>query len=120
MSTVVAVALLVSSLGATPSSASMVQPALQAKEASLHYVSRRVIPVGASYGIMAVDGQAPILDERAGARIASGLHTVGYYCPDQSQAAGGTRLSFNFQAGQAYELICRAGQQAEIRTLEGC
>ena len=120
MSTVVAIALLVSSLGATPSNASMSQPAAQATEASLQYVSGHVIPVGFSYGITAVDGQAPRLDERASARIASGLRTVGYYCPNESQAAGGAHLNFNFQAGQAYELVCRAGKQAEIRALEGC
>lgn len=120
MSTVAAIALLLSSLGAAPPSASMGQPAPQAKQASLHYVSGHVIPVGISYGITAVDGQAPILDERASARIASGLRTVGYYCPNESQPAGGARLSFNFQAGQAYELVCRAGRQAEIRALEAC
>lgn len=76
--------------------------------------------MGISYGITAVDGQAPILDEQASARISSGLRTVGYYCPNESQPAGGASLSFNFQAGQAYELVCRAAQHAEIRVLEGC
>ncbi|MEO8365070.1 MAG: hypothetical protein ABI538_02570 [Pseudoxanthomonas sp.] len=105
MSAVAVIALLVASLGAPPASASMSQPAPPAKEASLHYIFRPAIAMGISYGITAVDGQAPLLDEQASARISSGLRTVGYYCPNESQPAGGASLSFNFQPGQAYELV---------------
>lgn len=120
MTAVAAIALLLSSLGVAPPGAAMGQPVPQTREASLHYVSGNVIAMGISYGITAVDGQAPILDKRESARIASGLHTVGYYCANESRTAGGAWLSFNFQAGRAYELVCRPGQQAEIRALEAC
>lgn len=120
MSSVVAIALLVSSFATTTPGTTIDQPASQATGASLHYVSASLLPVGISYGITAVDNRPLLVGEQANTRVSSGLRTVSYSCPDEPRLAGGSRLSFDFQAGQAYELVCHAGTQAEIRAAEGC
>ena len=120
MGTVVAIALLTSALAATAPGAAIDRPAAPARDASLRFVSQSALPVEIFQGLTAVDKRSLILDQRASTRIASGTRTVFYICPDQPQPAGGSRLSFDFQAGQAYELVCRAGQQAEIRPAQNC
>ena len=111
--------LVVSALAATTPGTSTSQPTTQSKDASLQYVAPFQLLAGISYGMTAVDSQSLILDQRVTTRVASGLRTVSYSCPNESQKPGGSRLSFNFKAGQAYELVCREGQQAEIRAA-GC
>lgn len=110
--------LVVSALAATAPSPSSTLPA-PPKDASLLYVAQFQPLAGISYGMTAVDGRPLILDQRVIARVAPGLRTVWYSCPNGSKGTGGSRLSFNFKAGQAYELACREGQQAEIR-VAGC
>jgi hypothetical protein len=111
--------LVASALAATTPGTSTRQPTTQPKEAVLQYVAPFQSLAGISYGMTAVDNQALILDQRTTARVASGLRTVSYSCPNESSMAGGSRLSFNFKAGQMYELVCREGQPAEIRAA-GC
>ena len=95
------------------------QPTTQPEEAVLQYVAPFQALAGISYGMTAVDNRALILDQRTTARVASGLRTVSFSCPNASSLAGGSQLRFNFKAGQAYELVCREGQPAEIRAA-GC
>ena len=111
--------LVASALAATAPSTSTSQPTTQSQEALLQYVAPFQALAGISYGMTAVDSQPLILDQKVTARVASGLRTVWYSCPNQSQMTGGSHLSFNFKAGQMYELVCRDGQQAEIRAA-GC
>ena len=120
MSTVVAIALLTSALATAAPNASVSRPATQTQDASLSYVSESLLPVGIFYGMTAVDNRPLILDQRENARITSGLRTIFYACPNEPRSAASSRLSFNFQAGQTYELVCRAGQPAEIRAAERC
>jgi hypothetical protein len=111
--------LAVSVLAATAPNTSTSQPTTQSSDALLQYVAPFQALAGISYGMTAVDSQPLILDQKVTTRVASGLRTVWYSCPNEAQMSGGSRLSFNFKAGQAYELVCRDGQQAEIRTA-GC
>lgn len=111
--------LVASALATTTPSTSASQTTAQAEVALLQYVAPVQSLAGISYGMTAVDSQPLILDQRATTRVASGLRTVWYSCPNESKMTGGSRLSFNFKAGEVYELVCRDGQQAEIRAA-GC
>lgn len=111
--------LVVSALASTAPSTSTSQPTTQSQDALLQYVAPFQALTGISHGMTAVDSQPLILDQRAATRVTSGLRTVWYFCPNESRMTGGSRLSFNFKAGQRYELVCRDGQQAEIRAA-GC
>ncbi len=108
-------ALLASTLAVATPAASTSPSELQLQDASLRYVSPSAVFLGFSYGITSVDNQTLILDQRVNAPVASGYRTVSYSCPNES---GISQLGFNFEAGRSYELVCRAGQQAEIRTAD--
>ena len=109
--------LVVSALAATAPGTATGQPATQPGEARLQYVAPFQPLAGISYGMTAVDGQPLILGQRVGTQVASGFRTVWYSCPDDPQ--GSNSQGFDFKAGQTYELVCRDGQQAEIREA-GC
>jgi hypothetical protein len=111
--------LVVSAFAAITPGTATSQPTTQPEEAVLQYVAPFQALAGISYGMTAVDNRALILDQRTTARVASGLRTVSFSCPNASSLAGGSQLRFNFKAGQAYELVCREGQPAEIRAA-GC
>ena len=119
MSTVVAIALLASALSTAAPDAPVGQATAQARDASLSYVSESLLPEIFN-GITAVDNRSLIFEQRTNTRVTSGLRTVSYICPNESGSAGGSRISFYFQAGQAYELVCRAGQKAQIRAAQRC
>jgi len=108
--------LVVSAITATAPGPSVAQPAPQPRNAVLQYVAPFQALAGISYGLTAVDGQPLILDQRVTTHVDPGVRTVWYSCPN---ASGGSRLSFDFQAGQIYELVCREGHPAEIRAA-GC
>jgi hypothetical protein len=118
MGTIVAAALLASALAAASPGPAISEPATQARGASLRFVSGSLLPVEIFQGLNAVDNQQLILAGRTSTRVAAGVRTVFYTCPNQPQPAGGARLSFDFQADRAYELVCRAGQPAEIRAAD--
>lgn len=111
--------IVLSALAATAPSTAPGQPAIQPDEALLQYVAPFQPLAGIAYGMTAVDDQTLILNQRVDTRVASGLRTVWYTCPSESLQTSSSRLSFDFKAGQVYELVCRAGQQAEIRAA-GC
>jgi len=111
--------LVVSVLAATAPSTSASQTTTQSEDAVLQYVAPLNPLIGISYGITSVDRHTLFLDQRVNTRVASGLRSVEYSCPNEPGVARGSRLSFNFKAGQIYELVCRDGQQAEIRAA-GC
>lgn len=102
----------------TPGTASS-KPPRQAQDALLVYVAPLSSLAGISHGMTAVDAKPLFLDQRVNTKVASGVRTVWYSCPNEPAMQGGSHLSFDFKADQVYELVCRAGQQAEIRT-GGC
>ena len=112
--------LVASALAATAAGTPPAEPAAPSDDAVLRFVAPFHALAGISHGMTAVDGRPLILDQRATTRVASGLRTVWYSCPDESQATGVSSLSFDFKAGQAYELVCRAGKPAQILAADGC
>ena len=92
-----------------------VAPAAAAEAASIDFVSDARV-VGARYGIDAIDGQPRFYGQRTSARIAPGLRSIAYACPG---GEGVSRLSYAFETGQTYELVCTAGHVAEVRST-GC
>jgi hypothetical protein len=110
--------LVVSVLAAASPAIASSEPTPQAKDAVLQYVAPFQVLTGVSYGMSAVDSRPLFLDQRASTHVASGLRTVWYSCPNEAPASGGSRLSFEFEPGRVYELVCRAGQQAEIRAAD--
>ena len=75
--------------------------------------------VSPSAGIDGIDSQRTVYGERLSADLSSGRRTVWYTCPDQPAMEGGSRMTFDFEAGEVYELVCHAGGGAEIRPA-GC
>ena len=120
MKAIAAIAFLASAFATVAPSAADKLPVTTSKDAVIHYVSPFQTPVGYIYGMSAVDSLPLVLDQRSSTRVASGLRTVWYSCPNELAMAGGSRLSFDFKAGGTYELVCHAGQRAEIRTAEEC
>ncbi|HET7843884.1 MAG TPA: hypothetical protein VFL14_07020 [Xanthomonadales bacterium] len=88
--------------------------------ATLSFVSPEAALIGNAYGINAVDSEARVLDERIDTFVASGLRTVWYACPGEAGPVDGSRMSFEFEPGKHYELVCRAGLEATIRESEDC
>lgn len=86
-----------------------------AKPVSLNFVAPFNALSGISYGIDAVDAQRKVLGDRRTTTVASGVHTVWYSCPNEVAPRDGARITFDFDEGKVYELVCRAGQDAEIR-----
>jgi hypothetical protein len=95
------------------SSAMSAAPAHPAPDALIQFDSDSPLR-GISYGIEAVDGQRLLFGQRTQARVAPGLRTIWYSCPNEPQLSGGNRLSFDFKPDQVYALQCRAGQPVAI------
>ena len=89
------------------------------EQARLLFDTARQPYVGTAIGIDGIDSQRTVYGERLSADLAPGRHTVWYTCPDEPAVEGGARLTFDFEAGEGYELVCRAGGEAEIRPA-GC
>lgn len=90
------------------------------KQASLSFVSESQVLAGMVYGIDAIDAQTRIFGQRLAANISAGRRTVWYSCPNAPQMTGGSRLTFDFEAGRRYQLVCRTGKDAEIRLSDEC
>ena len=88
--------------------------------ASLKFVAKDPMLGEAIYGIDAIDGLARAYGQRQAADVAAGLRTVWYSCPAAPVMDGGSRVTFEFVAGRKYELVCRSGQEAEIRAADNC
>lgn len=95
------------------------QPA-PAAPASLSFVSKNPLLVGTVYGISAIDAKAQVYGRHLSANVPAGHRTVWYACPDAPQMTGKSSISFDFVAGQRYELVCQPAQQAMIRPLDEC
>lgn len=85
--------------------------------ASLAFVSDNQVLVGISYGLDAIDARPRLFGERVAAHLAPGERTVRYSCPG---APDSSALTFNFEAGQRYQLVCQAGKDAVIRKSDQC
>lgn len=89
-------------------------------EASLSFVSKDQTLLGVVYGIDAVDAQPRVYGQRLSASVSAGKRTAWYSCPNEPQMSGSSRITFDFVAGQHYELICQTGKAAVIRSQDDC
>ena len=85
--------------------------------ASLAFVSENQVLVGTAYGLDAVDSRPRLFGERVAAHLAPGERTVWYSCPGSRDSSA---LTFNFKAGQRYQLVCQVGKDAVIRKADEC
>jgi hypothetical protein len=113
------IGIVVLGLAALAGNAAAGAPNAAAKPATLRFVAGYNALVGISFGIDAVDAERSVLDRRRTATLASGVHTVWYSCPNEAAPRDGAHITFDFAEGKVYELVCRAGQDAEIRA-GGC
>lgn len=88
--------------------------------ASLQFVANGNPLAGISYGIDSVDERRSAYGQRVATRVLAGTRTIQYSCPGERATVRGSRMSFDFKAGENYELVCRAGQQALIRRADNC
>ena len=95
-------------------------PAADRDVVTLAFVAKDQPLSGIAYGIDAVDGQRSAYGQKVSVRLLAGRRTVWYSCPGEAAPAGGSRMSFDFEARGSYELSCRSGQEAIIRRTEGC
>jgi len=102
-------------LAATTATTVAAAPSPAPADAQLAFVARGTPLAGISFGIEAVDGQRSGYGGRMSTRVLAGRRTVWYSCPGQPAMDGGSRMSFDFEAGRRYELACEAGKQAVIR-----
>jgi hypothetical protein len=86
-----------------------------ANAAGLTFVSESHMLEGTAYGLDAIDSQPRLFGQRFTADVVAGKRTVWYSCPTAPQVTGGSRLTFDFEAGHSYELVCQPGQEAVIR-----
>ena len=115
-----ATALFAASL-ATVSGASAPAPATSApQDATLRFVAAKSVLAGISFGMNTVDGRPLLLDQRTSIQLGAGRRTIWYSCPNEPMSAQGSPITIDVKAGTRYELVCRAGQQAQIRAAKGC
>jgi hypothetical protein len=111
--------LVVSALTAAGGQAAPVSPP-SSEQASLSFASEDQVLAGIAYGIDAIDAMPSILGQRLSASIPAGQRTVWYSCPNEPRMTGGSRITFDFDAGHRYQLVCRPGRGAEIRPSDEC
>jgi hypothetical protein len=90
-----------------------------APTASLRFVAADPL-AGISYGIVSVDERRSVYGQRVSTSVLAGTRTVAYTGPGELTTVRGSQMSFDFNAGENYELVCRAGQQALIRRADNC
>ncbi len=90
------------------------------QDVSLRIVADGSTLAGISFGLNAVDEQARLFDQKASTRVATGVRTIWYSCPDEPEMAGGTRVTVDFAPDTKYELVCRSGQPAVVRPVDEC
>ena len=112
--------LFVSALAAIGGQSTPASQSPQPQQASLSFVSQDQILAGITYGIDAIDAQPQVFGRRLSANVSAGQKTIWYSCPNEPQVAGGSRITFDFKAGSRYELVCRSGKDAEIRSSDEC
>ena len=83
--------------------------------AALTFVSENHMLEGTAYGLDAIDSQPRLFGQRFTADVEAGKRTVWYSCPTSPQVTGGSSLTFDFEAGRSYELVCQPGTEAVIR-----
>lgn len=88
--------------------------------ATLTFVAPYSALVGNAFGMDAIDSLPLVMDQRHEMKLESGLRTVWYSCPGEAGPKDGSRMSFAFEAGKMYELVCRTGQEAAIREADNC
>ncbi|HET9775960.1 MAG TPA: hypothetical protein VFP77_05290 [Gemmatimonadaceae bacterium] len=98
-------------IAATLTSAAAAQ---QDSNATLSFNSQTWVPSGYAYGIEAIDNEERGSGLRLTADIGAGHKTIWYSCPGTPEGA----LTFDFEAGRKYELVCNAGVEAEIRSVD--
>jgi hypothetical protein len=91
-----------------------------APTATLQFVDKDMPLAGISYGIDFIDGNRNAFGQRVSTAVPAGTRTVWYTCPGEAPMSSGSRLSFDFKAGERYELVCRTGQDALIRRADNC
>jgi len=100
------------------------QPVVPANQetntATLKFVSENRILLGTAYGLDAIDARPRGFGQRLSADLTAGQRTVWYSCPNSPQVGGGSRITFNFESGHSYELVCQAGKEAVIRQTDEC
>lgn len=98
---------------ATPS-----QPSSGAAE--LKFASENQMLAGIAYGIDAIDAQPRFFDQRVATNVIAGQRTIQYSCPNTPQTDGASQLTYTFEAGHRYELVCQEGHAALIRESDEC
>jgi hypothetical protein len=89
------------------------------EQARLVFDTTRQPFAGTAIGIDGIDSERTVYGARMSVDLAPGRRTVWYTCPDEPAMEGGARLTFDFEPGEGYALVCRAGREAEIRPA-GC
>lgn len=108
-------------LAAAAMAAAQPAPEPAGDSASLVFVAPfRSTLAGSLYGLEAIDAAPRVYARRTSTEVAAGERTVWYACPGEAPMAGDTRITFDFEAGHRYELVCQAGMAAQIRQAEGC
>lgn len=94
-------------------------PASPDAPVSLKFVSQATALDGSVFGIHAVDGQTLPFGQQSSLEFSAGHRVVHYTCPGGAFDASGSELSFEFEAGKQYELVCSISAPAMIRPT-GC
>jgi hypothetical protein len=89
-----------------------------AEPAALRFVDSAPFLAGHIYGIDAVDQAETGYGQRLSTTLTPGLRTVRYTCPGRDSAPHAAHLSFVFEAGRGYELVCGANGEAEVRSAD--
>ncbi len=95
------------------------EPASPDAPASLRFVSQGNALDGSVFGIHAVDNQMLPFGQKRSLEFSAGHRVVHYTCPGGALDEAGSELSFDFEAGQQYELVCSISAPAVIRPT-GC
>lgn len=112
--------LVVSALAAAGGQAPPAPSQQSSEPASVSFVAEDLALAGIAYGIDAVDALPRVFGDRLSTHVSAGNRTVWYSCPNAPRVEGGSHLTFNFVGGRRYELVCRHGQDAEIRPSDEC
>ena len=96
------------------------KPEVTTTPVELKFVSKSSSLLGMLYGLDAIDEKPRLFGQRESATFSAGLRTDWYSCPYQPDMQGGSRITFAFEAGHSYELVCQPGKDAVIRQTDEC
>lgn len=91
-----------------------------ADTAKLTFVSGHSLLPDTAGGLDAIDALPRVYGQRGEAEFTAGQRTVWYSCPGAPPMSGGSRLTYTFEAGHRYELVCQEGRDAVIRQSDEC